>query len=496
MRRGAAVTGAPRLEPEVRGGGAFAARGFAPLWFSGLCWHWGRWAIAFLASYHVNQITGSPRMVQLTGAIMWAPLLLGGAIGGVVSDRFDRRRTVRLQTALLVPFVAVVGLAERAGQLGIALLYPFLLFAGIGWVVDMTSRRALVLDIVGPHRLHKAMAWETMALASGVAAGQLLGGAVADRAGVGAAFLGVAAMLGAGLVLLMWVPRVPRSMPAPAARASEDSTASRALADTPSVGVAGAPRNRPSAALQRHRRWAASVSQRVFEIAPPPDLLGPPPEAPPPDESVSGSVQRMSPLADLRDGLRLARTNRGLLSILGVTVMANFFMFAYFPAVQLIGDEVDATASQIGIIGSMTGFGMITGSLVTARWGAGRWGIAYSSGVFVAMAMLIVWALSPNVLIAVITLYVASCGSGLFAATQSTLVLTTVSEEMRGRAMGLLSMAIGALPVGTYVLGEVAQQLGARTAVISMASLGLVGMTLWLLIRPEVIRRTGPTPGA
>ena len=495
MGRGAAVAGGPRLDSEGRGGGAFAARGFAPLWFSGLCWHWGRWAIAFLASYHVNQITGSPRMVQLTGAIMWAPLLLGGAIGGVVSDRFDRRRTVRLQTALLVPFVAVVGFAERAGQLGIALLYPFLLFAGIGWVVDMTSRRALVLDIVGPHRLHKAMAWETMALASGVAAGQLLGGAVADRAGVGAAFLGVAAMLGVGLVLLMWVPRVPPSRPAASARAPERAGAGRGLAGVPLA----------------HPRWARSMAERVFELVPsgvpsdrPSDASPPESEAsadglsdaspPGSDAPADGSPQRTSPLAELRDGLRLARTNRQLLSILGVTVMANFFMFAYFPAVQLIGDAVDATASQIGIIGSMTGFGMITGSLVTARWGAGRWGKAYTLGVFVAMAMLIVWALSPNVPVAVLTLYLASCGSGLFAATQSTLVLTTVSEEMRGRAMGLLSMAIGALPVGTYVLGEVAQQLGARAAVILMASLGLAGMTLWLLVRPEVIRRTGPTP--
>ncbi len=458
MRRGAAVSGAPRLEPEVRGG-AFSARGFAPLWFSGLCWHWGRWAIAFLASYHVNQITDSPRMVQLTGAVMWAPLLLGGAIGGVISDRFDRRRTVRLQTALLVPFVAVIGFAERAGQLGIWLLFPFLLFAGIGWVVDMTSRRALVLDIVGPYRLHKAMAWETMALASGVAAGQLLGGAVADRAGVGTAFLGVACMLGVGLFLLMWVPRVPPA--------------------------------RPMAATTD--RWSDALRDRIFEVVP----LGRAGEAQRhgrAGEAQGHSRARTSTLAELRAGLRLARTNRSLLSILGVTVMANFFMFAYFPAVQLIGDQVNATASQIGIIGSMTGFGMITGSLVTARWGDGRWGIAYSFGVFVAMAMLIVWALSPNVLIAVITLYVASCGSGLFAATQSTLVLTTVSEEMRGRAMGLLSMAIGALPLGTYVLGEVAQQFGARAAVILMASLGLAGMTLWLLIRPEVLRRGGPTP--
>ncbi len=467
MRRGAAVSGAPRLEPEVRGG-AFSARGFAPLWFSGLCWHWGRWAIAFLASYHVNQITDSPRMVQLTGAVMWAPLLLGGAIGGVISDRFDRRRTVRLQTALLVPFVAVIGFAERAGQLGIWLLFPFLLFAGIGWVVDMTSRRALVLDIVGPYRLHKAMAWETMALASGVAAGQLLGGAVADRAGVGTAFLGVACMLGVGLFLLMWVPRVPPARPMAATTDRWSDALRDRIFEVVPLGRAGE--------AQRHGR--VGEAQRHGRAG----------------EAQGHSRARTSTLAELRAGLRLARTNRSLLSILGVTVMANFFMFAYFPAVQLIGDQVNATASQIGIIGSMTGFGMITGSLVTARWGDGRWGIAYSFGVFVAMAMLIVWALSPNVLIAVITLYVASCGSGLFAATQSTLVLTTVSEEMRGRAMGLLSMAIGALPVGTYVLGEVAQQLGARAAVILMASLGLAGMTLWLLIRPEVLRRGGPTP--
>ena len=396
----------------------FSAKGFLPLWLSGLCWHWSRWAIAFLAGYHVNVVTGSPRLVQLTGTVMWAPLLLGGAMGGVISDRLDRRRTVRWQTALLIPLAVIVGLAERAGQLGLWLLYPFLLFAGVGWVVDMTSRRALLLDIVGPQRIGAAMAWETMALASGLAAGQLLGGVITGRAGVGTAFLGIAGVLCVALVLLMWVPRVAR---------------------------------------------------------------------------VAVEESRSSVGAELRAGLRLARTNRGLLSILGVTVMANFFMFAYFPAVQLIGKEVDATASQIGLIGSMTGFGMITSSFITSVASARRWGILYVSGVFITMAMLIVWALSPNVPFAVLTLYLASCGSGLFAATQSTLVLTVVPEAMRGRAMGLLSMAIGALPIGTYLLGEVAQALGPRTAVITMASMGFVALTLWLVCRPEVVRRGDPT---
>ncbi|WP_423917315.1 MFS transporter [Candidatus Poriferisodalis sp.] len=454
MRGGGADVSVPQPDAVSSGKSPFSARGFTPLWLSGLCWHWGRWAIAFLAGYHVNVVTDSPRMVQLTGAVMWAPLLLGGAVGGVISDRFDRRTTVRLQTALLVPIVVLIGLGERAGQLSIWLLYPFLLFAGIGWVVDMTSRRALILDVVGPHRLGGAMAWETMALASGLAAGQLLGGIVADRAGVGEAFLGVGALLGLGLILLMWVPRVPRSMP-PAATAES-----------------------------REPKWTHALADRVFEVVPP-DQSG----------SQSASTEtapQPSVAAELRAGLRLARTNRGLLSILGVTVMANFFMFAYFPAVQLIGKEVEATASQIGLIGSMTGFGMITSSFITSVASSRRWGILYVGGVFITMAMLIVWALSPNVPFAVVTLYLASCGSGLFAATQSTLVLTTVSEEMRGRAMGLLSMAIGALPVGTYVLGEVAQRFGPRTAVISMASLGFVALTLWLTYCPEVVRRTRP----
>ncbi len=39
-------------------------------------------------------------MVQLTGTTMWAPLLFGGALGGVFADRFDRLRTIQWQLAL------------------------------------------------------------------------------------------------------------------------------------------------------------------------------------------------------------------------------------------------------------------------------------------------------------------------------------------------------------------------------------------------------------
>ena len=393
---------------------AIAVKGFLPLLFAGMCWHWARWGIAFLCAFWINEVTDSPRMVQLTGTTMWAPLLFGGALGGVFADRFDRLRTIQWQLALLGPTVAFVGLLEMNNRLSTWIIYPFLLFAGVGWVGDMTSRRALVLEIVGTQRIDNAMAYESFTLASGVAVGNLIGGSVAQTLGVGEAFFVVGGLLLAGFLCLYWVP--------------------------PRTGV------------------------------------------------VSAAFDSSSTVQELKEGFALVKTNSGLLSILGVTVVANFFLFSYFPAVQRIGDRLDASPSQVGLIAAMTGFGMMTGSFVTGLWEPKRRGCVYIGGVAFGLLILIPFGLSNSVPMAALALFVAATGGGFFGATQSTLVLTTVPNEMRGRAMGLLSMAIGALPVGTFVLGEVAEPLGAPLAVVLMASLGLVALILWVSTHNQVLR--------
>ncbi len=420
--------------------GVFSKHGFAPLWASGVCWHWARWGIAFVSAYYVNELTDSPRLVQLTGAVMWAPLLLVGALGGVIADRFDRLRTVQIQLAVMVPLVLLIGLAERSDQLTLWMLYPFLLLAGTGWVGDMTSRRALVLDIVGPRSLHKAMALETISLASGAAVGNLMGGTVTDAIGVGGAYYVIAGLLFLALLFLQGVP-----------------TEAKILAEH------------------------ANDAPEVIDPAAPSVL---PPEAEP--------GARQTTWHDLREGLRLVHTNHTLRSILGITVLANAFYFSYFPAVQRVGDRLDATPTQIGIIASMTGFGMITGSIITSRFIHRRWGRAYVFGAIAAMMLLVPFGTAPNVPLAVFFLFASSCAIGLFAATQSTLVLTAVPLSKSGRAMGLLSMSIGALPLGAFILGEVAQQIGASMALVSMPSVGLIAIVLWLIPSREVLSCEAP----
>jgi predicted MFS family arabinose efflux permease len=100
------------------------------------------------------------------------------------------------------------------------------------------------------------------------------------------------------------------------------------------------------------------------------------------------------------------------------------------------------------------------------------------------------FALSPWYAGAAVALLLAATGMGLFGSTQSTLVMTSVGTELRGRALGLLSTAIGVLPIGMIALGEVAEALGARPAIIVSVGTGALCLAGWLLHRPEVLRMT------
>jgi hypothetical protein len=68
---------------------------------------------------------------------------------------------------------------------------------------------------------------------------------------------------------------------------------------------------------------------------------------------------------------------------------------------------------------------------------------------------------------------------------QSVLVMATAEQRMAGRAMGLLSMAIGTGPFAMLLLGAAAQVFGPREAVLASATTGLIVLVFWWRARPE-----------
>lgn len=392
------------------------------MWVSGALWHTSRWGMAFLAAYFARTMSESPRLVQLTGVAMWLPLLLGGVIGGVISDRFDRRRTLLWQLGALIPLVFLIGALAATDTLRLWMIYPFMAMVGIGWVVDMTSRRAFIYDLVGPAAIDNAMALESFAMALGMIFGTLFGGSAIEAIGVGWAFVAMGALLAVSWVLFSRVP--------------------------------------------------ASAAQHAPVRMP----------------------VTTSPIAQLRDGFSLLGRYRGLVSILGITAAVNFFYFSFTPLVQVIGKQLGAGAGRVGLLASMTGFGMMISAVVIARGRIDRRGRAYCVGSLAAFALLVIVAQAQTYLLAVVALLLAGVGMGFFGSTQSTLVMTSVPLEVRGRALGLLSTAIGVLPLGMIALGELAEAFGTRTAITASALTGALCATVWLLRYPQVLAMTAGAP--
>lgn len=362
-------------------------------------------------------MTGSPRLVQLAGTVLYSPLLIGGLVGGVISDRFDRRRTVEVQLLTLVPLTITIGVLVRSDRIEVWALYLFMFFVGIGWVTDMTSRRALVFDLVGPEHLDRAMAMESISLSTGMAAGALVGGSAVEVVGIGGSYFVIAALMLVAFLLVATVRCQPRAVPM-----------------TP--------------------------------------------------------VTARSSLNDLAEGVRLLRANRGVVAILGVTAIANLFLFAYFPIVPIVAKRLTRSPFRVGLLLAGTGLGMLAGSMLFARLAPKRRGRSYVFGVFLAMAFLVPFALGRNYWFVLVAIMASGLGSGFFGSTQSALVVAATPDHLRGRALGLLSMAIGALPIGMYLLGEVAEIFGASTALVADVGIGALVLAVWIRRHPEVLRMT------
>lgn len=383
------------------------------LWASGLFWNLTRWMSVFICSYLVNRLTEAPFLVQAVGSAFFAPMFFGGAIGGIVSDRFDRRRTMLWQLVVLTPIALVMAAVVLGGEIRAWMVYPFMLAVGVGGVVDMTSRRALVFDFVGEARITNALAMEQLSMTLGSMGGAALGGAIISVLGLGEAYIVIALLYVCSFMCL------------------------------------------------------ASVS--IAKVA----HAG----------SASTSVVR-----ELREAFRYVSGHRPLVSILGVTVIMNLFFFSFMPMVPVFADRLHVGAFLAGVLASANPAGSVLATLLIAKglpWGRG---IIYVGGSAIAMCFLFLFAATTWYPIAFLALLAAGAGVAGFATMQSVLVLTNAEPAMRGRAMGLLSMAIGALPFSMLVLGGVAQIVGSSAAVMGSVVAGLIVIGAWAKVRPEAQR--------
>src|SRR6476620_8196766 len=97
----------------------------------------GTWMQGVAAPWLVLQLTGSGVALGIDVALQFLPILLIGAWGGVIADRFDNRRVLVLcQIAFAVPAFAL-WILDATGVVQVWMVYVLSFVSGIVTAVDM-----------------------------------------------------------------------------------------------------------------------------------------------------------------------------------------------------------------------------------------------------------------------------------------------------------------------------------------------------------------------
>lgn len=165
----------------------------------------GNWMQIVAELWLILQLTHSGVYVGAATALQFAGILLFGALGGALADRFDKRRLLIIsQTGMAVPALLLFALAA-SGAAEAWMVLAVIALRGLVLAVDNPARQAFVIEIVGPDRVVNAVGLNSVLVHSARIVGPAIAGVIIALWGVAPAFalnaLSFAAML-AALVLI------------------------------------------------------------------------------------------------------------------------------------------------------------------------------------------------------------------------------------------------------------------------------------------------------
>lgn len=180
----------------------------------------------------------------------------------------------------------------------------------------------------------------------------------------------------------------------------------------------------------------------------------------------------------LKEGLRYARSVPEIMVIFIVMGTIGAFGYNFQTLLPLITKWLlDAGASTLSLLTTSMGVGSVLAGLAVAYRGRPSLRLLLgSAAVFVALLVLV--GLSDSTAVTAALLFVAGFVGILFMTTANTRLQLLAPDHLRGRVMGIyILLFIGTTPIGSYLIGILAEYAGVRTTVLTMAGLCAAGVT-------------------
>jgi len=148
-------------------------------------------------------LTDSGLALGITNALQFGPLVFFGLYGGVIADRFDRRRLLIVTQSALALLAAAIGLLVATHLIQLRMIWVAALLLGMTMFIDKPALLAFVKDLVGEADLPNAVALNNAVISSGRMIGPVISGLLIASFGMAPIFFVNAISFGLVVLVLM-----------------------------------------------------------------------------------------------------------------------------------------------------------------------------------------------------------------------------------------------------------------------------------------------------
>jgi MFS family permease len=185
-------------------------RNYRLLWLGNLVSNTGDWMDQVAFNWLVYELTDSPVYLGLVNLCRWVPILVFTLLGGVVADRWERRRLMFTTQAAAMGMALVLAILVATGLVHVWMVLAIAVGRGIMMSFNQPAKQSLVSELVPPEDLHNAIALNSANFNLTRVLGPVIGGMLIATVGVAGAFFVNAASFVAVLASLALMQLPPR----------------------------------------------------------------------------------------------------------------------------------------------------------------------------------------------------------------------------------------------------------------------------------------------
>ncbi len=194
---------------QLRTFSSFQYPNYRLLWTSTLMASAGNWVQQVTIGWLAFHLTGDALTTGTVLGLRGVPFLIAGPLGGVLTDRMDRRKLLMATQVYLALLGLVFALLVWSDMLEIWHLYAFTFMFGAGWAMNNPLRQAMVANSVPREEMMNAIALNSAAFQITRIIGPAIGGVLIAVVGPSMNFF-IQAVAFTMVALLVWPLRIPQ----------------------------------------------------------------------------------------------------------------------------------------------------------------------------------------------------------------------------------------------------------------------------------------------